>query len=77
MSSATYFPCRKIPTGIFYTSYNADLSREGLDELGLKHIDFNKVREMDFVKYIKDLETVGEAAAKQQVDIKHFGSFGS
>lgn len=58
-----------------YTRYNADLSEEGLAGLGLSHINSEHVREMDSVKYIHQLETVGKAAAKQQVDIAHFGSF--
>ncbi|MEP7107264.1 MAG: patatin-like phospholipase family protein [Ferruginibacter sp.] len=58
-----------------YARYNADLSPEGLKELGLGHIDSDHVRQMDSVKYIKDLETVGSAAGAQQVNLSHFGSF--
>ena len=58
-----------------YVRYNADLSREGLDELGLVDIDSDHVRQMDSVKYIHDLETVGKATAKQQVKMDHFGKF--
>jgi predicted acylesterase/phospholipase RssA len=58
-----------------YARYNADLSRQGLDSLGLQHIVPAHVGEMDSVKYISDLQEVGKAAAKQQVSLKHFGSF--
>ncbi|MEO6730648.1 MAG: patatin-like phospholipase family protein [Ferruginibacter sp.] len=58
-----------------YMRYNADISQQGLDELGLQHIESDHVREMDSVKYIKELETVGKAVGKQQVNINHFGSF--
>lgn len=58
-----------------YMRYNADISQQGLDDLGLQHIESDHVREMDSVKYINELETVGKAVAKQQVSIEHFGSF--
>lgn len=57
-----------------YTRYNADLSNNGIRELGLPDINPEHVRQMDSVKYIKELQVVGRAAAKQ-VDIAHFGSF--
>jgi len=54
--------------------YNANLSEAGLQEMGLKDLDADKVRKMDSVKYISDLEMVGEAASKQ-IHLNHFGSF--
>lgn len=57
-----------------YARYNADLSESGLKAMGLDYIESDHVRQMDSVKYIDDLQTVGKAAA-QQVSIKHFGSF--
>lgn len=57
-----------------YARYNADLSREGLDEMGLNHIDSDHVREMDSVKYINQLQEVGKKAA-EQISMDHFGSF--
>ena len=57
-----------------YARYNADLSEEGLQAMNLSNIDSDHVRQMDSVKYIDDLQTVGKAAAKQ-VSISHFGSF--
>ena len=57
-----------------YARYNADLSEEGLQAMNLSNIDSDHVRQMDSVKYIDDLQTVGKVAAKQ-VSISHFGSF--
>ena len=57
-----------------YARYNADLSREGLDALGLNNIDSDHVREMDSVLYIDQLRQVGQKAAGQ-ISMDHFGSF--
>ncbi len=57
-----------------YARYNADLSRRGLDELGLSNIDSDHVREMDSVLYIDQLRQVGRKAA-EQISMEHFGSF--
>ncbi len=57
-----------------YARYNADLSRKGLDALGLKNIDSDHVREMDSVLYIDQLRQVGQKAAAQ-ISMEHFGSF--
>lgn len=58
-----------------YVRYNADLSEKGLKDLGLGHIDAEKVRQMDSVKNIKDLQLVGTKAAMEQVNLDHFGTF--
>ena len=58
-----------------YMRYNADLGQEALNKLGLENIVSDHVREMDSVKYIGDLQTVGKAAAASQVSLDHFGSF--
>jgi uncharacterized protein len=58
-----------------YARYNADLSQEGLDDIGLNNIKSDHVREMDSVKYIDQLQTVGKAFGKKQVNLAHFGSF--
>ncbi|MEP7230818.1 MAG: patatin-like phospholipase family protein [Ginsengibacter sp.] len=57
-----------------YARYNADLSRKGLDEMGLGNIDSDHVREMDSVLYIDQLRQVGSKAA-EQISMEHFGSF--
>lgn len=58
-----------------YVRYNADLSVQGLKDLGLEHINSDHVRQMDSVTYIPLLQEVGQATAKHQVDLKHFGQF--
>lgn len=58
-----------------YMRYNADLSQEGLNKLELYNISSDHVREMDSVKWIDELQTVGRAAAARQVSLDHFGSF--
>lgn len=57
-----------------YARYNADLSRKGLNEMGLGNIDSDHVREMDSVLYIDQLRQVGSKAA-EQISMEHFGSF--
>ena len=57
-----------------YARYNADLSREGLDALGLKDIEPKNVQKLDSIEYIPDLRKVGRKLAKE-IKIEHFGSF--
>ena len=57
-----------------YMRYNADLSRDGLDALGLKHIEPRSVQQLDSVDHIPELQEVGRAIAKQ-VNIAHFEGF--
>ena len=57
-----------------YARYNADLSAEGLDKLGLSSLDPEKVQKLDAVDQIENLLAIGKAAAKQ-IELKHFGSF--
>jgi len=58
-----------------YMRYNAELSREGLDQLGLTHIRPEDVQALDSVDHIGQLQDVGRAVAKRDVDIKHFAKF--
>jgi len=59
-----------------YVRYNADLSVQGLEEIGLSRIDSDEVREMDSVKYIPQLREVGKAVGKNQVNVReHFKFF--
>ena len=57
-----------------YARYNADLSREGLDALGLNDIKPKNVQKLDSIEYIPDLRKVGRKLAKE-IKIEHFGSF--
>lgn len=59
-----------------YTRYNADLSEQGLKNMGLSHIDSDEVREMDSVEHIPQLREVGKTTGKQQVKVaSHFKNF--
>jgi hypothetical protein len=57
-----------------YARYNADLSREGLDALGLPQADPSQVQKLDSVDQMDMLLQIGEAAGCE-VDAVHFGSF--
>jgi hypothetical protein len=57
-----------------YARYNADLSREGLDALGLNDIKPNNVQKLDSIEYIPDLRKVGRKLA-EEIKIEHFGNF--
>ncbi|MEA3208434.1 MAG: hypothetical protein QOE70_1491 [Chthoniobacter sp.] len=57
-----------------YVRYNAELSRSGLDALGLPNIDPAHVQQMDSVDHIGEMQQVGRAAARG-VQPAHFASF--
>ena len=57
-----------------YVRYNADLSREGLDRLGLTDVRPEDVQRLDSVSHIRELETVGAAVAAD-VALAHFNGF--
>ena len=64
-----------VPKLFIYARYNAELSREGLDALGLKHINPVHVQRMDSVGYIGEMQEVGQALAEQKVKAGHFAGF--
>jgi hypothetical protein len=57
-----------------YARYNADLSFDGLRNMGLGDIDPKKVSKLDSVDALEDLERVGKKLA-EEVTLEHFGSF--
>ena len=57
-----------------YARYNADLSRQGLDAMGLSDIKPSNVQKLDSVKYINDLRRVGGKVG-EGIKIEHFGNF--
>jgi len=57
-----------------YVRYNAELSRDGLDKLGLARIKPEDVQKLDSVENIKELQEVGQAVAKK-VTRAHFSKF--
>lgn len=65
---------RDTKRAFLYARYDADLSRKGLDALGLPDVDPAKVSRLDSVAGVKDLIRVGQAAARE-VDVSPFSRF--
>lgn len=57
-----------------YMRYNAELTREGLDALGLNDIAPTDVQQLDSVEHIAELQRVGKAVAEQKVKVEHFAA---
>ncbi len=57
-----------------YARYNADLSRQGLADLGFRNLDPTSIQKMDAVENMPALIEIGEAATKF-VNAAHFGPF--
>jgi uncharacterized protein len=57
-----------------YARYSANLSREGLDTMGLNDVDPEQVGQLDSVKYIDALSRIGQRLA-EEVRLEHFGPF--
>lgn len=57
-----------------YVRYNVDISRQGLDRLGLKGIDENAVQPFD-VAHLDELQLVGKTAADRYVSVDDFAGF--
>jgi uncharacterized protein len=57
-----------------YVRYNAELSRRGLDDLGLPDLVPEQVQKLDSVAHVGDLRRVGQAAAGD-VAVEHFAGF--
>jgi hypothetical protein len=64
-----------VPKLFTYVRYNAELSREGLDALGLGHINAGHVQQIDSVEHIGEMQEVGRALAQQKVKGEHFSAF--
>ena len=58
-----------------YVRYNAELTRDGLDKLGLNDIQPKNVQKLDSVAYIDDLRRIGRAVAEKKVSEGHFRRF--
>ena len=63
-----------VPKQFTYARYNAELSREGLDGLGLDHVRPEHVQRLDSVDHIGQLQQVGQALARD-VKREHFAGF--
>ena len=64
-----------VPKLFTYVRYNADLSRPGLDALGLQKIQPAHVQQMDSVEHLAEMQQVGKAVAAQKVSATHFAAF--
>ena len=58
-----------------YARYNPDVSRSGLDALGLNKIDPDHVQALDQIEYINEMQCVGRKYAETFVDMKPFQRF--
>ena len=58
-----------------YARYNPDVSRDGLDALGLNEIDPDHVQALDQIEYINEMQSVGRNYAEKFVDMKPFQRF--
>lgn len=63
-----------LPKLFTYMRYNADLSRAGLDRLGLKDIVPEHVQALDSIEHLGELQQVGRAVA-EGVTAAHFAGF--
>lgn len=57
-----------------YVRYNPELSRRGLDDLGLHDVVPEQVQRLDSVLHVGELTRVGQAAARD-VALEHFAGF--
>jgi len=65
-------PGSGLPKLFTYVRYNAELTRRGLDDLGLPGVQPADVQRLDGVSHIADLVTLGRAVARSQVRAAHF-----
>ena len=71
-SAGPLAPAEKLFT---YVRYNGELTREGLDALGCRHISPETVQRLDSVDGISELRAVGQAVAENKVKDSHFAGF--
>jgi uncharacterized protein len=66
-----------MPKLFTYLRYNAELSQEGLTQLGLNNsgIQPEDVQALDSVEHITQMQTVGKAVAEKEVKSEHFQGF--
>ncbi|HUY40231.1 MAG TPA: patatin-like phospholipase family protein [Candidatus Dormibacteraeota bacterium] len=58
-----------------YARYDVELSRAGLDALGLEHIDPATVQPLDNIDHLEELKLVGAALAQRRVSMRPFERF--
>jgi predicted acylesterase/phospholipase RssA len=65
---------RDLGRAFLYARYNAELTRAGLDAMGLSDVDPEQVSKLDSVQYIPQLRRVGRKVG-DEVRLEHFGTF--
>jgi hypothetical protein len=80
MTAADPLPDGRIPGPVHpklftYVRYNAELTRAGLDALGLTTIVPEHVQALDSTDHMKELRDVGDAVATRKVKPDHFAAF--
>lgn len=58
-----------------YVRYNAELTRKGLDALGLPDVQPKAVQQLDSIDAIPELRQVGQAVGRMKVKAEHFDGF--
>lgn len=58
-----------------YLRYDADITQEGLNALGLNDIDAASVQSLDSVEHIKELQCLGRTVAQRAIDPAHYAAF--
>lgn len=58
-----------------YLRFNAELSEEGLKRLGLSGIRPENVQELDSIEHLHELEQIGQAVARTQLQTENFAGF--
>lgn len=58
-----------------YLRYNAELTREGLDALGLPEITPEDVQKLDSTDHIRELQRIGQAVLEKKIRPEHFAGF--
>ncbi|HEY6968360.1 MAG TPA: patatin-like phospholipase family protein [Candidatus Angelobacter sp.] len=64
-----------VPKLFTYLRYNAELTDEGLRQLHLVDIKPEHVQALDSVDHIAEMQQVGQAVAKHEVQKEHFAGF--
>lgn len=64
-----------VPKLFTYARYDTELSREGLDALGLNAISPAHTQQMDSVEHIREMQAVGRAVAERKVKPEHLAKF--
>ncbi|MGE4089262.1 MAG: patatin-like phospholipase family protein [Candidatus Binatia bacterium] len=58
-----------------YLRYNAELTKDGLQSLGITDINPKDVQQLDSFAHVEKLQRIGKAVAHQKVHVRDFASF--